>query len=59
MIFQEGRRDDEEASMQVFHRMQDYAHDVQYVEDWKSDIEQRIRELDAQDQALVWRASRQ
>lgn len=59
MIFQEGRRDDEEAYMKVFHRMQDYAHDVQYVEDWKSDVEQRIRELDAQDQALVWRASRQ
>jgi hypothetical protein len=59
MVFQEGRRDDEEAYMNVFHRMQDYAHDVQYVEDWKSDVEQRIRELDAQDQALVWRASRQ
>lgn len=59
MVFQEGRRDDEEAYMKVFHRMQDYAHDVQYVEDWKSDVEQRIRELDAQDRALVWRASRE
>ncbi len=59
MIFQEARGIDREAYMKVFRRMQDYAHDIQYVEDWKGDVEQRIRELNSQDQALVWRASEQ
>ena len=35
----------------------DYARDLQYVEDWKADVESRIAELQSTDKELVWRAS--
>ena len=59
MIFQAARPGDEDYYSKLFLAMKDYAHDIQYVEDWKSDIEQRIKELNADDQKLVWRASEQ
>lgn len=59
MIFQESRPADQEYYLKLHRRMQDYAHDIQFVEDWKSDLEQRINELDANDKKLVWSASGQ
>ena len=57
MIFQESRPADQEHYQKLFRRMQDYAHDIQYVEDWKSDLDVRISELSQDDKRLVWRAS--
>ncbi|MBS0206477.1 MAG: hypothetical protein JSS49_26615 [Planctomycetes bacterium] len=57
MIFQESRPADQEYYQKVFRRMQDYAHDVQYVEDWKSDLDVRISELSRDDKRLVWQAA--
>lgn len=57
MIFQESRPVDQQFYVKLHRRMQDYAHDVQFIEDWKSDLEQRIRELDDTDRKLVWNAA--
>lgn len=57
MIFGEARPADESSYLKLLRRMQDYAYDIQYVEDWKSDLDQRIRELDDTDQKLIFRAS--
>jgi hypothetical protein len=57
MILKPANPGDEEAYMKLGRQMQDYARDVQYVEDWKKELEERMDELSAQDKALVWRAS--
>ncbi len=57
MVFSRALPADEECYMQVYRRMKDYAHDIQYLEDWRSSVEQRIRELNDEDRQLVWRAS--
>lgn len=57
MIFQESRPADQEYYIKMFRRLQDYAHDVQFVEDWKTDLNQRIHELNVEDQLLVWTAA--
>ena len=59
MLFQPARPEDEEAYVALSRRMQDYARDIQYVEDWKADVEARIEELQGTDKELVWRASAQ
>ena len=59
MFFQEAQPGDEEYYYAAYRHMQDYAHDVQFVEDWKENLTQRIQELDNQDQQLMWRASEQ
>jgi hypothetical protein len=48
---------DEEAYLKVCRLMQDYARDMQYVEDWKDELRERIDELSDQDKSLVWEAS--
>lgn len=59
MVFGEARPADQAHYQALLRRMQDYAHDIQFVEDWKANLEQRIRELNADDQKLVWHASEQ
>jgi hypothetical protein len=59
MQFQEARPVDEEFYHKIYRQIQDYAHDVQFVEDWKNDLEQRMRELSDEDQKLVWVAAEQ
>jgi hypothetical protein len=59
MIFGESRRGDEEHYFKLVRHMQDYAQDIQIVEDWKSDIDKRIAELDDTDKKLLTRASEQ
>lgn len=59
MSFQESRPADQQYYLKLHRHLQDYAHDIQYIEDWKSDLEQRIRELSADDRQLVWRTSEQ
>lgn len=57
MYFEGARPADESHYMRMFRRLQDYAKDLQYIEDWKDDLEQRIRELGQADKSLVWAAS--
>ena len=59
MSFKEALPADEEFYSTVFRRMQDYAHDVQYVEDWRKGIDERIQDLNETDRQLVWRAADQ
>ncbi|MBS0202359.1 MAG: hypothetical protein JSS49_05620 [Planctomycetes bacterium] len=59
MIFGEARPADQAHYLKLFRHLQDYAHDIQFVEDWKGDLEQRIRELNDDDQKLVFSASEQ
>ncbi len=59
MIFGESRRADEEHYLKLVRRMQDYAKDIQSLEDWKSDLEKRIEDLNDTDKTLLRRASQQ
>lgn len=59
MIFQGARPDDEADYVKTYRRMQDYARDVQSVENWKDDLQRRISELNAEDKKLVWQAAEQ
>ena len=59
MIFQEAKKPDEEYYQKIYRRMQDYARDVQDVEDLKDNLKQRIAELKTEDQQLIVRASEQ
>ena len=59
MIFQSALPADEDYYRAVFVKMKNYAYDIQFVENWKSDIAQRIRELNAEDKRLLWEAAEQ
>ena len=59
MIFLEARPHDDEFYTRMYRRMQDYASDVQYIEDWRKSIDQRIAELNDDDKKLVWQAAEQ
>ena len=59
MIFQEAKPVDEEYYQKIYRRMQDYARDVQDVEDLKDNLKRRIAELKTEDQELIVRASEQ
>ncbi len=59
MMFQEAKPVDEEYYQKIYRRMQDYARDVQDVEDLKDNLKRRIAELKIEDQQLIVRASEQ
>ena len=59
MIFQEAKPEDQEYYQKIYRRMQDYARDVQDVEDLKDNLKRRIAELKTEDQELIVRASEQ
>ena len=57
MKFQRSQPGDDEHYYRLHTLMKDYAHDVQFVEDWRESIDQRIRSLDEEDRFLVWHAA--
>lgn len=59
MVFKTAMPDDRVAYFAVYKKMQDYAQDVQHIEDWKDDIQNSIKALSQQDQQLVIEASTQ
>ena len=59
MVFQEAKPEDQEHYQRIYRRMQDYARDVQDVEELKESLKQRIAELKTEDQELIVRASEQ
>lgn len=59
MIFQQARPDDQSDYFKVYRKIQDYAHDVQFLEDWKEDLQRRVDELNADDKNLIWHAASQ
>ena len=59
MYFREAQPDDRAAYFALYKKMQDYAQDVQHIEDWKQDIQNSIRALSQEDRELIVRASEQ
>jgi hypothetical protein len=57
LVFLPAKPIDQPYYSKVYRSVKDYAHDVQYVEDWRDAVNRRIGELSAEDQKLVFRAS--
>ena len=54
MVFMQSRHIDEEYYTRVYRVMQDYARDLQYVEDWREGLNRRINQLSTEDKMLTW-----
>lgn len=57
MIIKEATKTDEDAYWDLFRKLQDYARDVQYVEDWKAELDRRWDRLSAEERALLWKGA--
>lgn len=51
--------DDRTAYFGLYKKMQDYAQDIQQIEDWKSDLQMRISDLSREDRELIVQAASQ